>query len=358
MAGPYRITIYTALPGTPLVDEYGNPKGTSAAGHMWYATSDGKTENSYGFAPKEHGATSGPGKGYDTDTNAYQNPAYARTMEITAEQYAKLKEFGGAALNEQWTHFNGEYKGLTNSCVDFTWGALKHAGLEIHRPQIAVHDGTVVTPEYRGPIESHFEGRLKPGHNKVDIQQIAAPVPGSPLNTEKTNPPPKDKSVLQHLLSENETGTPRQENGINPGSSTASAQPHHGSNTAAQAAELSPAAQRLLADASREVHRVAEKHNLPWDQGMDNTVAAVAQRAHAKGMTEINLFAVKNGEIRFGQRDGPFLKDDAVDGTLAANTRAADSLTKLAATDQQLLAKENAPAEVATERVHEVVRRA
>lgn len=133
MAGPYRITIYTAMPGTPLVD--GNRQmGTSAAGHMWYQVSDGEVKNSYGFAPKEHGASSGPGKGYDTDTEAYQSPHYSRTMEITAEQYAKLKQFGDAAIEEDWRYFRGEYNGATNSCVDFTWGALKHAGFNIHRP--------------------------------------------------------------------------------------------------------------------------------------------------------------------------------------------------------------------------------
>lgn len=210
MAGPYSLTIYTALPGTPLVDMEGKPDGTSAAGHMWYSLSDGKSENSYGFAPREHGASSGPGKGFDTDTKAYQNPAYSRTLEITPEQYAKLKQFGQAGLDQDWRYFKGEYNGVSNSCVDFTWGALKHAGFEIHRPQVAVHDGTVVTPEYRGPIESHFDGRLKPGHNKVDIQQIVEPVPGSPINTEKSNPPPKERSLLQHLLSDNEMGTPRQ----------------------------------------------------------------------------------------------------------------------------------------------------
>lgn len=204
MAGPYRVTVYTALPGTPLFDEYGRPDGTSAAGHMWYQLSDGQVGNSYGFAPKEHGAASGPGKGYRTDTRSYQNPAYSRTMEITPEQYARLKQFGEAAVDEDWRYFKGEYNGASNSCVDFTWGALKHAGLEIHRPAVTVRDGTVVTPEYRGPIESHFDGRLKPGHNKVDIQQIVAPVPGSPLNSETTNPPPANRSLLQHLLSEND----------------------------------------------------------------------------------------------------------------------------------------------------------
>ncbi|MDQ7744280.1 hypothetical protein [Hydrogenophaga pseudoflava] len=125
-------------------------------------------------------------------------------MEVTPEQYARLKQYGEAAVKEDWRYFKGEYNGASNSCVDFTWGALKHAGFEIHRPQVAVHDGTVVTPEYRGPIESHFDGRLKPGHNKVDIQQITAPVPGSPLNSETTNPPPANRSLLQHLLSEND----------------------------------------------------------------------------------------------------------------------------------------------------------
>lgn len=210
MPGPYQVTIYTALPGTPLVDKQGRPDGTSAAGHMWYQISDGEIKNSYGFAPKEHGASSGQGKGYDTDSRAYQNPAYSRTMEVTPEQYARLKQFGEAAVKEDWRYFKGEYNGATNSCVDFTWGALKHAGFEIHRPRVAVHDGTVLTPEYRGPIESHFYGRLKPGHNKVDIQQIVAPVPGSPMNTETTNPPPKDRSLLQHLLSDNGVRTPQQ----------------------------------------------------------------------------------------------------------------------------------------------------
>lgn len=209
MPGPYTVTIYTALPGTPLMEE-GKQVGTSAAGHMWYQVSDGEVRKSYGFAPREHGATSGPGKGYDTDTSAYQNPVYARTMEITPEQYGKLKEFGSAALKEDWRYFKGEYNGASNSCVDFTWGALKHADFQIHRPPVAVRDGTVVTPEYRGPIETRFEGRLKPGHNKVDIQQIVEPVPGSRLNSEQSNPPPKDRTFLQYLLSENDLGTPQQ----------------------------------------------------------------------------------------------------------------------------------------------------
>ena len=209
MPGPYVITVYSAMPGTPLNKPDGSPDGVSAAGHMWYEISDAQLSNSYGFAPKGHGAASGPGIGYRGDTSAYQKPYYSRTMEITSEQYGKLQQFGEAAVDGNWWHFRGNYNGATNSCVDFTWGALKHAGFNIHRPEVTTHDGTVVSPERIGAIENHFEGRLQPARNKLDIQQLVDPVPGSPLNSEKSNPAP-DRSLLQHLISENETGSPAQ----------------------------------------------------------------------------------------------------------------------------------------------------
>lgn len=37
-----------------------------------------------------------------------------------------------------------------------------------------------------------------------------APVPSSPMNREISNPPPKDRSLLQHLLRDNEVGAPQQ----------------------------------------------------------------------------------------------------------------------------------------------------
>lgn len=205
MAGPYTTTIYAALPGTPLIDKFGKSIGTSAAGHMWYDVQDGQGNiNSYGFAPKEHGAASGPGKGYDSDTDMYQNPRFSRTIEVSAEQYAKLKAFGEAATKEEWRYFKGEYQGLTNSCVDFTWSALKHAGLQVHHPEIRSKDGKVVlTPEYTGPIEKRFEGRAAPGHIRVDIEQIVAPQPNSPLNKARENPPPSGATFLQKIISDN-----------------------------------------------------------------------------------------------------------------------------------------------------------
>lgn len=133
-----------------------------------------------------------------------------------------------------------------------------------------------------------------------------------------------------------------------------------GSATDDAHATLSPTAQRLLTDAHREVQRIADQHNLPWDQGMNNTVVALARLARAEGMTEINLFAVKDGEIRIGQRDGPFLKDTAISAKQAANTPATDSLAQLAAADQhaQVNGNNNSKAVAQAEPALEAARRA
>ncbi len=52
----YTLTVKISDRGTIL-----HEGGTSAAGHMWYSLSDGNETASYGFAPKEHNVTSGPG---------------------------------------------------------------------------------------------------------------------------------------------------------------------------------------------------------------------------------------------------------------------------------------------------------
>lgn len=177
----YTVTVYTAAPGTPL-EKSG---GTSMAGHMYYAISDGTRTESFGFAPKEHGSSSGPGKVYDTDVADYKDPYYARTMEITKEQYEKLQEFGRDPAKQG---FDMEYKGLTNSCVDFTWGGLNHAGLHQRRLFGTIEDKS-------------FEGDLKPLNNIDNIKTIQAPFPDSDLNAERKNPMP-GRNWKQWLISD------------------------------------------------------------------------------------------------------------------------------------------------------------
>lgn len=179
MEDRYRVTIYVAAPGTPLLDG-----GTSAAGHVYYTVDNGRQTISYGFAPKEHGASTGPGEVYNSDAQDYQSPYYQRTLEISKEQYGKLKEFGATPAKHG---FDTEYHGLNNSCIDFTWGALNHAGL---------HRTNLLSMPDRG-----FEGALKPLGNVEYIRSIRAPFPDSDLNTEHFNKMP-ERTLKQRLISE------------------------------------------------------------------------------------------------------------------------------------------------------------
>lgn len=175
----YSVTIYVAAPGTPRGEGQ-----TSMAGHVYYTISAGHEQLSYGFAPATPGATSGPGKVFDNDLQRYERPLYARTMEISQEQYQKLLNFGD---NPDLHGFNMEYQGAANSCVDFTWAALNHAGL--HRTSIL------------GMPSTRFEGNLKPLDNRDAIRSIRAPFPDSVLNREQHHPMPK-RTLRQRLISE------------------------------------------------------------------------------------------------------------------------------------------------------------
>ncbi len=179
MEDRYRVTVYVAAPGTPLREG-----GTSAAGHMYYSISDGHGTASYGFAPAVHGASSGRGKVYDSDVREYKDPYYSRTMEISKEQYEKLKDFG----NRPQAHgFSTDYDGLRNSCIDFTWGALNHAELHRTNPQSVQ--------------EKNFEGGIKPLTNVEYIRSIRAPFPESDLNTEHYNKMP-ERTLMQRIISD------------------------------------------------------------------------------------------------------------------------------------------------------------
>ncbi|MDG5974382.1 hypothetical protein H010_03907 [Hydrogenophaga taeniospiralis CCUG 15921] len=98
---------------------------------------------------------------------------------------------------------------------------------------------------------------------------------------------------------------------------------------------LSRVSQALLSDSQREVRQLAATHHLPWDRGLDNTVCSLARCARENGLSGINLLRVNNGQIRFGQHEHGLLKDGVLDARQAANTPAADSLSRLAMLDRQ-----------------------
>lgn len=206
----YIVTIYLAYPGTPLNNDDGNPKikngvrQVSAAGHMWYQITivpDNNNQSySYGFAPIESGIT-GRGEISKHDTIHYVNPYYSRTFEITENQYNKLKEFGDTALKQSEIYFSLDYNGVTNSCINFTWKALRHAGLN---PPVleceSIHDYCDSGRLALDKKENKFNGEITVGDNQIHVRAIPAPYPDSELNKEIKNPAPT-QSMMQKAAS-------------------------------------------------------------------------------------------------------------------------------------------------------------
>ena len=177
----YTATVYLAAPGTPIANpKTGEIDGKSLPGHMYYMISDGFEKQGYGFAPKDHGSPLGAGQVYDRDFESYQDPYYARTVEITREQYEKLKEYGDAGAKGQETYFDLYYNGATNSCIDFTWGALNHAGL---------HQQLGLPNSQSMPLRN-ADGQVMPLSNIAALESIPSPFPKSLLNDVDRNPAP------------------------------------------------------------------------------------------------------------------------------------------------------------------------
>lgn len=189
----YTVTVYAAAPGTVIreFDIHGKEHLTrSVPGHVYYQTDDGEQKRSWGFAPAKLGDIYGRGEPQTNDADAYQDPMYARTLEISKEQFDKLNEFGP---NPDRYGFDLTYKDFRNNCVDYTWAALNHAGIQRT-------DRRFGTAESRG-----VDGKLNylPSHAPGDIRTIRDPMPGSDLNQETTRPLP-DMAWWQIPLSEAE----------------------------------------------------------------------------------------------------------------------------------------------------------
>jgi len=102
---------------------------------------------------------------------------------------------------------------------------------------------------------------------------------------------------------------------------------------------LSPTSLRLLDDSELHVRDTAQRHHLHWDQGMDNTVCALACQARLRGLGAITHFHVTaDGEIRYGHFDGVLLRDGTVNALEAANTPAEASLDEMARADHRQVA--------------------
>lgn len=250
--------------------ETGQPYGFDA-GHAWISvTRDGKTIH-YGLWPDGHPSVDDNGDGSDIRTGMEDGdtPAASRYYRLTPEQATRLD--GLLKASETW--------GYTNNCSSWardTVEAVTGVHLNADDPGALWTE----TPRQLGDSIHHFEEKDRTS-------------PESP-----TTPPPAK-----------------------------------GSSTLGARADLSDTSRQLLQDSDQHVRRLAEQHGLPWDQGMDNTVAAVARQAREDGLTGITHVKVGGGEIRFAQADGYGLIEGAVDARTAANTPAQASEDALTMAD-------------------------
>lgn len=130
-----KITVNVARAGHPIL----GGTDTSTAGHMWITMPDGTTT---GYAP---------GGETDRDGNTYDPGYYSQEVELTDAELKRLQDF----VNNPSEHGFGEddYNAAWNSCVDYTWAALREAG--------------------QNPDD--FEGDLFPGNNIDDLQRLPRP---------------------------------------------------------------------------------------------------------------------------------------------------------------------------------------
>lgn len=259
--------------------ETGKPYGVDA-GHAWISvTRDGKTTN-YGLWPDGHPRVkdNGPGSDIRTGMEDGDTPAASRYYRLTPEQATKLD--GLLKANETW--------GYTNNCS--SWA----------RDTVGAVTGVHLNADDPGVLWTETPRQLGDSIHRLEEKNQTAP------DSPTTPPPAKSSSTL------------------------------------GARADLSDTSRQLLKDSDQHVRRLAEQNGLPWDQGMDNTVAAVARQAREDGLTGITHLKAGGGDIRFAQVDGFGLKEGAVDARIAANTPVQASEAALAMADSRALLEQTA----------------
>lgn len=131
----------------------------------------------------------------DEDLGDYINPMYSRTIEISKEQYERLKDFGD---NPQKYGFDAENWGMfSNSCVDFTWSALNAAGLH----------ATMQLPFDKSVPLKRYDGEIRVPDNVRPVESIQAPFPDSTMNRETRHPRPEANIFQKFFLGHIDNGT-------------------------------------------------------------------------------------------------------------------------------------------------------
>jgi hypothetical protein len=110
-----------------------------------------------------------------------------------------------------------------------------------------------------------------------------------------------------------------------------------------KAPELSAIALNLNVQVEAKVREYCEQHGQPWNQGMDNTVAALTVAAREAKLNQIEVLSVHEGNIFVAQKDstGFGYNTAQMNAREAANTPIEQSMERLAGVDQQMLAQQS-----------------
>jgi hypothetical protein len=157
-------------------------------------TDDNGVSYSYGFAPLNHGEAFGPGHVYTDDAQNYQSYQYKREVPITNSQFQNVLAW--SEINKVSGSY-GNYAGLGNNCIDFTYDAMKAAGINPTfepgaRTVLPAFEGSAADKlffEYMRRAEFNREGR-----RSVEVNSIA-PV-NTNFNAARNWTTPRDPLVL------------------------------------------------------------------------------------------------------------------------------------------------------------------
>ena len=272
----------------------------------------------------------GQGKPQFEDINTYLNPAYTRTLEITEEQYGKLRDFG---RNPEAFGFDLYYKDARNNCVDFTWAGLNHAGLQRTDSFDLANTLTFVAPaagliaqqvpdiRQRSDRAVDDKESFRPMRNIEAVDSIAPPFPDSPLNKTERNPIP-EQNWKQKALAEAD------------GPARDARDPHHRDHGLDQ-------------NIRTAVARTEQEHGRPWDSNSEALCGLLMVAACKAGFTEKDSLSVQlsqatsthpAGHLAFLERSGSNASPDPYANRVSVPTAAvahADIDTLYERADQQ-----------------------
>ncbi|WP_373752933.1 hypothetical protein [Neisseria weixii] len=330
----YTLTVYAAAPGTPLFDdktglpdidkETGKQK-TSLPGHMFYAisTDGGRTKTAYGFAPREDAERAAwysldmPGEIQDAEHKIYLNPYYARTMEITEQQYTTLKNFGDSP--EKYSFNRNTYNLATNSCIDFTFKALKESGIYKGRPIDYHKEGVKI-----GSVTVYEKAALRVLENIPVLEKMPNQI-NSPLNRTVRGEMP-DRTLLQWLSTENR----QQELDAN--------QPQYAQARSLSIGDVPAPAQKLYAQTEERMRAFYQEFDVPFQEHeLKNAAAALAVVAYEKRLPEVQDFELHNGRmVAFYESRGGAYKEALLDAGFANNMPQQESFVRMTEAEPKL----------------------